>query len=372
MPSRVKKNGKWRWRGRVKKNGKAKSKFFDTKVEALAWEAEQRVVVLKISTASLTLIEWSTEYLNYVQPRVAPEVYRQKRMALKRLINRLGPDRTVASLDPLEIEQHLAAEKEKRTSCAANRDKKELSAAWNWGMKKLRNLGWPQTTNNPFPEIDPFPEKRRPRYVPPEDDFWAVYRAASGQDRVMLAVFVYTAARRGEVFRLTWADIDWARNTITLSTRKRQNGDWEYDALPMAKSLRRELRWWWENRTFKDRAHVFLNEAPNQQGKGHYGQPFKERRKFLSSLCDKAEVDRPFGFHGIRHLTATILFREGEPLSVIQAILRHRSPLTTMRYLKRLGLTDLDQAVEKLDRRGKRGKVIPMKRKAPDAASSGA
>jgi integrase len=64
----------------------------------------------------------------------------------------------------------------------------------------------------------------------------------------------------------------------------------------------------------------------------------------MKKLCEKARVD-PFGFHGIRHLAATTLFKKGEPLARIQALLRHKSPKTTEIYLQKLGLTEVSAAV---------------------------
>jgi integrase len=65
----------------------------------------------------------------------------------------------------------------------------------------------------------------------------------------------------------------------------------------------------------------------------------------MKKLCKKAKV-KPFGFHAIRHLTASILYKKGNPVSVIQAILRHKSPNTTTRYLRTLGLEDTRSALE--------------------------
>ena len=81
-----------------------------------------------------------------------------------------------------------------------------------------------------------------------------------------------------------------------------------------------------------------------------------------------------FRFHAIRHLTASILYRLGQPVSVIQAILRHKSPNTTALYLKSLGLEETRGALESLSARhagvthsfaattaaGQGGKVIPF------------
>ena len=83
------------------------------------------------------------------------------------------------------------------------------------------------------------PEIRHPRYVPPEEDFWKIYEVAEGQDKVMLLTFLHLAARRGEIFRLTWADVDFGNDRIRLWTRKRKDGSFEWDLLPMTKELRK-------------------------------------------------------------------------------------------------------------------------------------
>jgi len=92
--------------------------------------------------------------------------------------------------------------------------------------------------------IEKMPEIRMPRYIPPEEDFWKVYNIAGEQDQIMLLMFLYTAARRGEVFKLTWNDIDFINNQLRLKTRKRRDGTEEYNWLPMIKELREPLRWW--------------------------------------------------------------------------------------------------------------------------------
>lgn len=66
------------------------------------------------------------------------------------------------------------------------------------------------------------------------------------------------------------------------------------------------------------------------------GQPYTQRIHLMGRLCARAGVG-PFGFHGIRHLSASMLDAAGKPLALIQNILRHQAMTTTNRYIRRLG-----------------------------------
>ncbi|MFP4350248.1 MAG: tyrosine-type recombinase/integrase [Desulfococcaceae bacterium] len=80
----------------------------------------------------------------------------------------------------------------------------------------------------------------------------------------------------------------------------------------------------------------------------------------MRRMCDRAGVKR-FGFHAIRHLTATILYNRGYEVAIIQSILRHKSPNTTERYLKTLGLEKVREALDTLQK--ERGQVIQLEKK---------
>ena len=77
---------------------------------------------------------------------------------------------------------------------------------------------------NPFRAVEKFPEVESPRYVPPEEDFWTVYDATEGQDKVILLTFLHLAARRGEVWGIKIEDLDFSRDQIRLWTHKRKGG----------------------------------------------------------------------------------------------------------------------------------------------------
>ncbi len=129
--------------------------------------------------------------------------------------------------------------------------------------------------------------------------------------------------------------------------------------MPLVGRLNQVLLAWWEHRPIKAE-YVFVNLDATPFCAQYLGQPFRVRQHVMSRLCRKAGV-REFGFHAIRHLTASIMYREGQPVSVIQAVLRHKSPQTTTRYLQSLGLKQTHEAMEAVMGQRGPGKVIPMK-----------
>ena len=352
MPSKIKKNGRIRWKGRIQKDGKIKQKLFDTKADALTWETEQRQADWSKTSMTYSLGEWAQDYLDYSQ-KFSAKTYGEKRKTFKEFFaatNDKGqpivtPQMPATKLTAGQVLSVLQKQFEARSGYAANKDRKNLVAAWNWGVT-YRDM--PQT--NPC-LVEKFPEERSPRYVPPEEDFWRVYNLAEGQDRIMLTVFLHLGARRGEVFRLRWIDVDFDSGRIRLSTRKRLLGALEFDWLPMTKELQAQLKWWLKNNCFPESAYVFNCADERKFCSGHYGKPFQYRQMFMKQACKKAGV-KLFGFHAIRHLTASILYKLGEPVSVIQTIMRHKSPITTERYLRTLGLEETRSALESLSARG--------------------
>ncbi len=101
----------------------------------------------------------------------------------------LEPTQLVESLTPAIMLRHLQEQMRNRSGNAANKDRKNLVAAWNWGMKYMDPV---LPAPNPC-LVRKMPEKRTLRYVPPGEDFWKVYDEAKGQDRIMLLAYLHLA-----------------------------------------------------------------------------------------------------------------------------------------------------------------------------------
>lgn len=339
-----------RWKGVVIVNGKRTEKRFKDDSQksyraAVQWEETTRKQFkspkTKTATASPTCLEWLNAYLDYSKETKSPKTFAEKLRTAERFIKAVGKQTLVEDLELPLVMDFLRKQNKLKSGYTANRHRKNLSAGWAWGRKYVP--GFPRT-ENPFSDADRFPEKRSPRYVPPEEDFWAVVNQAEGQDRVMLLTFLHLAARKGEVFKLKVEDLDFGYGAVTLWTNKRKGGDSQFDRVPMTETLTATLKDWLAVRPVESE-FLFVNLGEEQFSRDHYGKPFVNRQHFMEKLCKKAGV-KPFTYHAIRHLSASILYRAGQPVSVIQAILRHKSPQTTTRYLHGLGLRQTREALD--------------------------
>ncbi|HSL62366.1 MAG TPA: site-specific integrase [Desulfotignum sp.] len=281
---------------------------------------------------SLTMLEWASKYLDFANNNFSIKTYKEKLSAFQRLGDFFG-DVKVDSITPSKAMEFLGREHENRSGNAANKDRKNLVAAWNWASRYMD--GFPSGIDNPFASVPKFREERQARYIPPKEDFDKVYAIAEGQDKVMLAVFLYLASRIKEVFNLRWSDVDFENNKVRLWTQKRRGGTREADWLPMIPELASSLKNWKAECPVKS-DHVFICLDSTVFTEPYYGRPFTVRQHFMKKLCAKAGVIH-FGFHAIRHLTASKLYHKGFPVSAIQALLRHKSPSTTNVYLKSIG-----------------------------------
>jgi integrase len=314
------KNGKWRAKRMI--NGQVRTRVFTIKQEAKKWEAEQSPDAWeKLQTHTACFLDFANAYLDMAAERFVKKTIAEKKIAFRQLFKVVRPNDKLDEMTPAVALDVLRYALRSSSGNAANKVRKNLLAAWEWGKKYY---GLPRS--NPFRETEKFPADARPRYIPPEADFWKVYAVAYPTDRVLLLFLLHTGARRGEAFRLTWGDVDFYGGKIRLGTRKTAHGGMEYSWVPMTTELHNALTGHKLQNTLNDL--VFMSART--------GQGYINRQGFMRDLCKRAGV-KPFGFHAIRHLSATILAYEGVDIPTVQAILRHHSPTTTAKYIKSLG-----------------------------------
>jgi integrase len=123
-----------------------------------------------------------------------------------------------------------------------------------------------------------------------------------------------TGLRRGEMFKLTWDDVDFERGLIRL--RDPKGGKTEN--LPISNEALEILRTLEVNS-----AYMFPGKDGRQRT--NFNGPWQRIRK-------AAGLPTGFRFHGLRHHFASTLVSNGVDLLVVQKLLTHKDAKTTQRY----------------------------------------
>lgn len=344
MPTQIKARGN-AWLARVVIEGKeVDSKLFPPGhkkgpewLAARQWEVKRKKELQEAAarrrrtlTGLELLLAWGDAYLAHVDQTMARKTLVEKQTVMRHFFGfcRSAGVQGIEDVGKPLLIQWLSGIASERGADRANRYRKNLLAAWHWGIDAVADF--PQDIP-PLERIKPFPVDAGERYVPPEEEIIRVLQVAQGQDLVMLLTFYYTGARRGEVFRLRWDDVYMQAGRIRLTDHKGGGGRKRVRWLPMHPTLVDALRWWHEARPRKVE-NVFMRLDHDSA----LGEPFTCRQKFLAVLCARAGV-RPFGFHALRHKAASIAFTSAG-LDAAQRLMGHSRATTTDIYVRSAGL----------------------------------
>ena len=311
-----------RYRAAVRYKMERYTATFQTKREALAWEEEKRKELkaraARNTPADILLMDFCLGYLDHAL-LYSTKTYKEKKLVCHRILERWETDTKVNDITPRMIQEYLLDQNQLRSANASNKDRKNLLAMWNWGIKIVG------LKNNPVAAVDRLPHDVALQETYHEDEILSLLLAANRKNQLILLLFLETAARRNEIFNLTVQDVNMERQEVRLWTRKTKDGSREGEWLPISKRLADELKWWFDSRPQKKSIWLFPNPRT--------GKPYVDPRKWLSRLCKRAEV-RNLGFHAFRRYVASILDdKHKASRKSIQKLLRHKKESTTEKYL---------------------------------------
>ena len=140
---------------------------------------------------------------------------------------------------------------------------------------------------------------------------------ASQWDKLYLLVLlaITTGARKGELTKLGWGDIDFDRRTAYVATTK--NG--QPKVLPLTDSVIKELHLF----DTKDNSLIFASKVKEEVAYC-FTKPWKK-------ALEDAEIE-DFRFHDLRHSCASYLAQSGASLLEIADVLGHKQISVTKRY----------------------------------------
>lgn len=144
--------------------------------------------------------------------------------------------------------------------------------------------------------------------------------------RDVIIIALDTGMRKGEIFSLTWGDIDFLTDTITIQffnskTQKSRK-------IGMTPRVRIILRG--------------LFEVSNQAGKIF---PIADPKKAFGTACRLAGIE-DLHFHDLRHTATTRMVRAGIPHTEVMKITGHTQIKTFLRYLNLVDATAANAAAQ--------------------------
>ena len=166
----------------------------------------------------------------------------------------------------------------------------------------------------------------------------------------MLRLAVYSGLRKGEILALQWSDIDFQRNTVSVtksvsrvkgktiikppktrgSVRKVTIPQFLTDELSHLRESQEQMRVDLENPAWNPEEYLFTQESGAVM---NYSTPYEA----LQDLIDRYNKGKPpeeqlpkIPFHGLRHTNATLLIAGNQDIKTVSARLGHAQSSTTL------------------------------------------
>lgn len=259
-------------------------------------------------------VDWTDEYISKTYFGDLSTHGRLKRWK-KRFEHKLVTDILPEDIDEFLLELQA----EGMTGSTLNRYKSNLSSvfiAFN-RHPTYKRLKFSNPVRSEF--VSSFPENPpKERFLSPTEQKALLNTArASHWDRLYLLVLMAltTGARRGELLKLTWLDIDPAQKTATL--RKTKNG--KPRLLPLVPPVVEELMKFRQN---NDQLLFPSTIDPHS--------PFDFKKAWQSVLRESGL--QGLRFHDLRHTAASNMVASNRTLFETGTLLGHKQSNTTMRY----------------------------------------
>ncbi len=350
-------------------NGKRKYK---TVYGATQKEADKKADELKaqfgkgidIAREQDTFEDWAVLFLASQKKRLSETEYSTKKNRIEYFYGYFGKSQ-IKAVRVFEIENALNDLAEKNPATGNPSADKTLK-----GYKQVCSQVFKFAIKNRVIEFNPAEAAELPKNAPKTERRaldktereWITKSTHRAKRAAMIAMFC--GLRRGEMTALTWNDIDFKENTITVNKSydfkagelKLPKTEAGIRTVPMPQVLADFLKS--EKRTsiyvccskqnkmltvdgWKRMLESFILDIECENGSSG-------RKKH----CEPKEVVitfQPFGWHDLRHTYATILFEAGVDVLTAQYLLGHASPETTMKIYTHLSEAQKKKSIKKLD-----------------------
>lgn len=302
------------WRSlKTKDEREARLRFKEVEREALLG----KLIVLD-KLPSLSLQEFCSEYLTWLEKNRAYGTFDRANLSLTKFKQAAGSERILSSITDRDLDKHIDYCRQRGNKPSTiNIEIRQIKAAFS------KAVMWKYLKENPFRGFAQIKyHKNLPQFLVP-DEIQKVFEVIGDNKkyRLIFALYVYTGGRRDEINKLMWADIK--KDSIFFKGK-----GYRTRTVPISPGLKDILK---EYQRGVGRLFTVTREQMSQQIK------FYLRKAGVGHI-------RP---HDLRHTFASQLVMEGVDLRTVQELLGHSSFTTTLIYAH-LTQEHLQEAIKKL------------------------
>jgi integrase len=258
-------------------------------------------------------------------------------------------------LCPVKEVKTVAVEKWLRELALANGSKKKvrdiMSVLYTHGIRHE----WLPMGHNPIAYVRQSGKRQRIPDILTIEELHNLWIESAPRERATISVAFGNGLRVSEAFALKIEDIDFEKRIawVTKSIVKGHLGSTKTEAsqrpVPLTDYQLRDISAWLELASFSS-AGDWLFASPVTKGKRPYWNS-EVLRHYVQPLAMKLGIKKAIGWHTFRRTFSSLLKANGEDVKVVQELMRHGTPVTTMK--------DYTQAIPKHLRRAQ-SRVVRM------------
>ncbi len=166
------------------------------------------------------------------------------------------------------------------------------------------------------------------------DDLKKILRGTNLRDYCLFVLGINSGLRISDLLSLTVGDVKVARGKIVERIRVREKKTGKGKDFPLGNNARKALEEYLATRPGADVSEpLFLSRK---------GNGFLQRTqvwKILNRAAQSVGIQGHIGTHTLRKTFGYWAYKQGKDLSLVQKLLNHHSPATTLRYI---GITQED------------------------------
>lgn len=278
--------------------------------------AELRDKVGNLSTgneARMTFAEVAQRWLNLSRPTMKPRSFLRKSQFVDQL-TKVFTGMPVRNITPAHCEKWMNTRGAKVSSSTYTQELGVMKGIFEYAI----DLGY--MLNNPARRIKRPKLVHKPKTIPTREQFrklieairesdgrtYSQALAKAGADLVEL--LAYSGCRLKEATSLRWQDVDFAKNTITITGGEEGTKNREYRTIPMTAALR----------GFLEQKHKETQRAPDA-----YISQIDNAKKCLATACRRLSYPN-FTHHDLRHFFATTCIEAGVDIPTVSRWLGHK------------------------------------------------